>query len=68
MPKFPTWPELFGGYICVFMGDPKVCTPYCCFASKSQADNWNEEIGSRWPMLTIDEWYAQWKPKEKPDA
>lgn len=50
----------FGKYVCVFLGGPKACTPYACFATKGQADNWNEEIGGKYPLLTIDEWKAQY--------
>lgn len=59
----------FGKYVCVFVGDPRVCTPYACFASKGQADNWNEEIGLKHPMMTIDEWKAQYaKQKEAEES
>lgn len=49
----------FDGYFCVFVGSPKLCLPYCLFASRPQAKLFREEIGNRYPLVTLRKWKNQ---------
>lgn len=56
----PKFQRLFSGYHCVFVGDPKKCTPYACFATRVQAENLNKVIIGVCPIMTVEEWEKQY--------
>jgi hypothetical protein len=53
----------FDGYFCVFVGSPKLYLPYCLFASRPQAKLFRDEIGNRYPLLTLRKWKDQFVGK-----
>ena len=54
--------DLVGGYLCVFLGDPKTHAPLAIFATDGHAEIFAKGIGSVQPVLTLRGWLSEYDP------
>jgi len=53
-------------YYCVFVGNPKVSTPYGLFASKTQAEIFQASATSGiFPIMEFTEWWEKYGEREE---